>query len=391
MTRAYVTGNHAAGYTLAAAGEANRGARGCCSGVYPITPQTEIIEYLSAARFSKGEVVPVESEHSAMAVCIGASVDGARAFTASSSNGLLYMTENVFAAGYYRLPIVMVASNRTLGPPWNIWVDHGDTLALRDAPWMQFYCESHQELVDTILIAFRVAEDPRIMLPALVAQDGFILSHTQMVVDLPEQGLVDRYLPELHLGHRLDHARPKTYGGMTWPRDTFRQREDIQAAMDLVPTVLAEAIDEFEDIFGRWPQAALCAQHTADADAVLVANSTMARMAQHVVETRRALGESVGLVKVKLFRPFLRGEFLNAIGSASRVAVLDRNHSPGSGGIFWNEVVTSLRDRSDVLVQGYIVGLGGTEVDTALLEGVLDDLSGRTHASAPVFVHGGQQ
>ena len=147
------------GYALVAAGEANRGARGCCGGVYPITPQTEIIEYLSAARFSKGAIVPVESEHSAMAVCIGASLNGARSFTASSSNGLLYMAENVFAAGYYRLPIVMVASNRTIGPPWNIWVDHGDSLALRDAPWLQFYCESHQDLVDTILVAFRVAED----------------------------------------------------------------------------------------------------------------------------------------------------------------------------------------------------------------------------------------
>ena len=188
MTRAYVTGNHAAGYALVAAGEANRGARGCCSGVYPITPQTEIIEYLTAAKFAKGDVVPVESEHSAMGVCIGASIDGARAFTASSSNGLLYMTENVFAAGYYRLPIVMVASNRTLGPPWNIWVDQGDTLALRDAAWLQMYCESHQELVDTILLAFRVAEDPRILLPVIVAQDGFILSHTQMVVSLPRAG-----------------------------------------------------------------------------------------------------------------------------------------------------------------------------------------------------------
>ena len=290
MTRAYVTGNHAAGYTLAAAGEANRGARGCCSGVYPITPQTEIIEYLTASPFTKGAVVPVESEHSAMAVCIGASIDGARAFTASSSNGLLYMTENVFAAGYYRLPIVMVASNRTLGPPWNIWVDQGDTLALRDAAWLQMYCESHQDLVDTILLAFRVAEDPRILLPVLVAQDGFILSHTQMVVDLPEQALVDRYLPTLRLPHQLDYAHPRTYGGMTWPRDTQKQREDIQAAMDLVPSVLAEAIDEFAEVFGRRPHGAFSAEWTDDADTVLVASSTMARTARRVVEARRAAG-----------------------------------------------------------------------------------------------------
>ena len=158
-----------------------------------------IIEYLMAHPFAKGSVVPVESEHSAMGVCIGASLAGARAFTASSANGLLYMMENVFAAGYYRLPLVMVASNRTLGPPWNIWVDQGDSLALRDAAWLQFYCDSHQDLVDTILVAFRVAEDRRVLLPALVAQDGFLLSHTQMVVDLPEQDLVDAYLPPLDL------------------------------------------------------------------------------------------------------------------------------------------------------------------------------------------------
>ncbi|MFQ5463394.1 MAG: pyruvate ferredoxin oxidoreductase, partial [Phycisphaerae bacterium] len=163
MAKTLATGNHAAGHTLALAGEANRDARGCCAGAYPITPQTEIIEYLRAFSFSKGRVVAVESEHSAMGVCIGASLSGARAFTASSSNGLAYMVENVFAAGYYRLPIVMIAVNRTLGPPWNIWVDQGDSLMLRDAPWLQFYCDSHQDLVDTILVAFRVAEDERVM------------------------------------------------------------------------------------------------------------------------------------------------------------------------------------------------------------------------------------
>jgi pyruvate/2-oxoacid:ferredoxin oxidoreductase alpha subunit len=386
VTRAYVTGNHAAGYVLAAAGEANRGARGCCSGVYPITPQTEIIEYLAATRFSKGDVVAVESEHSAMAVCIGASIDGARAFTASSSNGLLYMTENVFAAGYFRLPIVMVASNRTLGPPWNIWVDQGDTLALRDAAWLQMYCESHQELVDTILLAFRIAEDPRVLLPVLVAQDGFILSHTQMVVDLPDQALVDRYLPELHLPHHLDYAHPRTYGGMTWPRDTQKQRADIQAGMDMAPQVLAEAIDEFAEVFGRRPHGAFSALRTADAEVVLVASGTMARTAARVVEARRAAGQRIGLVKAKLFRPFLRDEFVQAIGSATRVAVLDRNHSPGSGGIFWGEIAASLRSRADVLLQDYVVGLGGADVTAAVLDGIIDDLRRRPDAGAPTFV-----
>src|SRR5450756_3165036 len=168
------------------------------------------IEYVMGARFSKGSFVAVESEHSAMAVCIGTSMAGARSFTASSSNGLLYMTENVFAAGLARLPIVMVVSNRTIGPPWNIWADHGDSLALRDAPWLQLYCASHQDLVDTILLASRVAEDPRVLLPVMVAQHGFLLAPTGMVVDLPPQALVDAYLPPLDLALRARADRPRT-------------------------------------------------------------------------------------------------------------------------------------------------------------------------------------
>src|SRR3970040_1544003 len=144
MSMEVVTGNHAAGHALSAAGEANRRARGTVCGIYPITPQTEIVEHVANFDFTKGHIVAVESEHSAMGVCIGASLNGARAFTASSSNGLAYMTENVFAAGYYRLPVVMIAVNRTLGPPWNIWVDQGDSLALRDAAWMEFCTEAIQ-------------------------------------------------------------------------------------------------------------------------------------------------------------------------------------------------------------------------------------------------------
>jgi len=321
-----------------------------------------------------------------MGVCIGGSINGARAFTASSANGLLYMTENVFAAGYYRLPIVMVASNRTLGPPWNIWTDQGDSLALRDAPWLQLYCDSHQDLVDSILVAFRVAEDHRVLLPALVAQDGFLLSHTQMVVDLPEQEQVDEYLPPLDLPHRLDFAHPRMYGGMTWPLDTQRQRAEIQAAMDRVPEALADALDGFERVFGRRPAAAFAAEHTTDAEIVVVACNTLAETAREVVDARRAAGEKVGLVRLKLFRPFLRQDFLAALGSARRVAVLDRNHSPGSGGIFWTEIAASLCARPDVIVQDYVVGLGGTDVGPALVEGILAELGSRCAAADPVFV-----
>lgn len=385
MARTLITGNHAAGYALAAAGEANRGARGCASGAYPITPQSEIIEYLRRFTFSKGRIVPVESEHSAMGVCIGASLAGARAFTASSSNGLAYMTENIFAAGYYRLPIVLIAVNRTLGPPWNIWVDQGDSLALRDAAMLQFYVDSHQELVDTVLLAFRVAEDKRVLLPVLVAMDGFVTSHTQMVADLPEQELVDRYLPHCHVPHQLSFTHPTTVGGLTWPRETEHHRIELQHAMEQVPGVITEALDEFEKIFGRRPDVAVSAEHTEDADMVLIACNTMARTLRNVVADRRCRGEKIGMIKSKLFRPFPRAELLAAVGKAKRVGVLDRNHSPGSGGIFWQEVATTLRERADVIVQDYLVGLGGGDVTPKMIHEIIDDLAGRDKAVDPIW------
>lgn len=383
MSRTLATGNYVAGHALALAGEANRNSRGCCAGAYPITPQTEIIEYLSGFSFSKGRVVLVESEHSAMGVCMGAALAGARTFTASSSNGLAYMTENVFAAGYYRLPTVMIAVNRTLGPPWNIWVDQGDSLILRDAAWLQFYCDSHQDLQDTILLAFRVAEDKRVMLPVIVAMDGFVTSHTQTVVDQPEQAQVDAFLPHCAIPHGLKHDQPATFGGLTWPSETELHRFEIQQSMEAVIPVLEEARNEFEDIFGRRPAGALEAFETEDAETILIACNTMARTLRNVVKDRRQKGEKIGMIRTKLFRPFPRKEFLDAIGTAKRVAVLDRNHSPGSGGIFWLEIAATLRERPDVLLQDYLVGLGGGDVTPENINAIIDDINHRTTSSDP--------
>ena len=161
MTVRLLSANHAAALAAALAGRANRTARGFCSGVYPITPSTECMELLCNQEIEKGEVVRVESEHSAMAVCIGAAASGARTFTTSSSNGLALMAENVVAAALLRLPVVMVAANRTLGPPWNIWADHGDTLMLRDSGWVQLYCADNQEVLDTVLCAYRRSSSAR--------------------------------------------------------------------------------------------------------------------------------------------------------------------------------------------------------------------------------------
>lgn len=383
MSRMLATGDHVAGHALAMAGEANRDARGCCAGAYPITPQTEIIEYLSAYPFTKGRIVLVESEHSAMGVCMGAALAGGRTFTASSSNGLAYMTENIFAAGFYRLPTVMLAVNRTLGPPWNIWVDQGDSLMMRDAAWLQFYCDSHQDLFDTVMLSFRVAEDPRVMLPVIVALDGFVTSHTQMVVDFPTQEQVDSFLPPCVVPHHLRHDHPTTMGGMTFPNETEFHRFEIQQSMENVITVLDEARDEFEDIFGRRPVGVMETYETEDADLILVACNTMARTLKNVVKERRAKGEKVGMIRTKLFRPFPRKELLDAIGGAAKVGVLDRNHSPGSGGIFWQEIATTLQGGPDVLLQDYLVGLGGGDVTPENINAIINDLQRRETASDP--------
>jgi len=387
MALEVVTGNHAAGYALAAAGEANRDARGAACGIYPITPQTEIVERVAAFPFTKGKVVPVESEHSAMAVSMGASLAGARAFTASSSNGLAYMVENIMTAGFYRLPVVMVAVNRTLGPPWNIWADQGDSLMLRDFPWIQLYCSDNQEVADLTLMAFRLAEDRRILLPVLVCMDAFIVSHTQAETDLPEQELVDRYLPELALPHRMRHDRPRTLGGLIWPDVTTSQRFDVDEAMRRVPAVWEECREAFREVFGRDPGGAMDSYRTEDADTVLIASATIATTVRDVVDRRRAQGERVGLVKMRMYRPFPESDLRRACGPASRVGVLDRDYAAGMGGIWWQDVRAAFQGhRDDLVVQDYLLGIGGGDVTPESVEHVLGDLARRERAGAPTWV-----
>ena len=368
-----VTGNHAAGYALSVAGEANRNARGATCGIYPITPQTEIVEKVAAFPFTKGSVVPVESEHSAMGVAIGGSLGGVRSFTASSSNGLAYMVENI-----------MVAVNRTLGPPWNIWADQGDTLMLRDFPWIQLYCSDNQEVADLTLLAFRLAEDHRILLPVMVCMDAFIVSHTQGETDLPSQEQADRYLPDLDLPQRMRHDDPKTLGGLVWPDATTTLRRETHDAMLRVPDVYDQCRVTFQDVFGRDPGAALETFHTDDADTVLVASATVATTAREVVKRRRAAGEKIGLVKIRMFRPFPEQALRDACASASRVGVLDRDYAAGVGGVWWQDTRAAFQShRDDLVIQDYLVGIGGGDVTPETVDRVLNDLAGRDAAGPP--------
>lgn len=381
-----VTGNHAAGHSLSLAGEANRNARGVVCGIYPITPQTEIVEYVARYPFTKGRVIPVESEHSAMGVCIGASLSGARSFTASSSNGLAYMAENVITAAFYRLPIVMAAVNRTLGPPWNIWADQGDTLMFRDFGWIQFYCDSNQDVADTTLLAFRLAEDPRILLPVMVCMDAFIVSHTSMETLLASQDDVDRFLPECEIPHRLDNDHPSATGALAWPQETVSQRMDLHEAMQRVPGVLEEHRENFRSVFGREVSAPVEGWCLEDAEELLIASGTVSITALDVVRSLRAEGRKVGLIRIKLFRPFPAMEIARMCAGAKKIGVLDRNYAAGSGGIFCQEVRCALQASSQAVVQGYLAGVGGGDVVPKLLVEALDDLRERDAAGDPVWL-----
>ena len=383
MTTELLSANHAAATAATLAGRANRRGRGFGGGVYPITPQTECIELLCAQTIEKGHVVRVESEHSAMAVCMGFAFGGARSFTASSSNGLAYMVENVFAAAMYRLPIVMMAVNRTLGPPWNIWVDHGDTLMLRDSGWLQFYCEDNQEVFDLLLAAWRIAEDPRVLLPVMVCQDAFVLSHTMMQTEIPSQAEVDRFLPLLELPHRLKNDAV-TVGGLDFPHETEAHRRQHEEAMRRVPQVYEECRAEFQSVFGRRLPDAVVSYRTEDAELILLSMGTTASTVRRAVDLARARGIKAGGVRLSRLRPFPVDELRAALAGKQRIGVLDRDISLGLGGILGSEALVSMP--AGALVQNYILGLGGGDIRPEHILARFEDLAARAHSGAPEIV-----
>jgi pyruvate/2-oxoacid:ferredoxin oxidoreductase alpha subunit len=387
MSTELISANHAAAEAAILAARANRRGRGFCSGVYPITPQTECIERLCSEDIEKGHVVRVESEHSAMGVCIGGALSGARTFTASSSNGLAYMAENVFAAGFFRLPIVMMAVNRTLGPPWNIWVDHGDTLMLRDGGWIQFYCEDNQEVFDTTLLAYRLAEDARVFLPVMVCQDAFVLSHTMMMTEIPTQEQVDRFLPALDLPFRLTD-KPRVVGELDFPHQTeMHRRQHIEAMRHVLP-VYAEVQDEFERAFGRRPADAIVPYRMDDAEIAILSMGTTASTVHAAVDAARERGVRVGALRVRMFRPLPEDAIRCALARCPRVAVIDRDLCPGLGGILWSEVRGLGAPHS--FVQDYLLGLGGGDIRPEHVDWIIHDLAARETAREPIFMEAGE-
>jgi pyruvate ferredoxin oxidoreductase alpha subunit len=383
MTLQLLSANHGAALAATLAARANRKGRGFCSGVYPITPSTECMEFLCQQRIEKGRVIRVESEHSAMGVCIGAAAAGARSFTATSSNGLAYMFENCIAAASLRLPVVVAVANRTMGPPWNIWADHSDALTLRDHGLIQFYCADNQELFDTVLCAFRLAEDRRVMMPVMVNMEGFILSHTVAQTDVPDQGQVDDFLPLTDIPHRLGEV-PHTLGQIEIPHQTEMHRWQHHAAMLEVPRLYRGIQKEFETIFGRGLPDAVHAHRTEDADTLIVSMGTIGSTAERVVDTLRAQGQRVGAMRLRLFRPLPVDAIRACYADKKRIAVIDRNVSQGLGGVVWSET-RCLADPGTV-VQNYLAGLGGGDVRPEHIVKMLADLRSRKTTGAPVLM-----
>ncbi|HSK19530.1 MAG TPA: hypothetical protein VK912_10325 [Longimicrobiales bacterium] len=342
---------------------------------YPITPQTQVVEMLSemcASGELNARYIKVESEHSAMAACVGASAAGVRAFTASSSHGLVYMHEMLHWAAGGRLPIVMANVNRALGPGWNIWVDQSDSLSQRDTGWIQLYCETNQEVLDTTIQAFRLAE--AVDLPVMVVLDAFYLSHTAEPVDIPDQALVDEFLPQRNATHKLDTADPHAFGALVRPEDYTEMRHDQQLAMARAMTAFDAIEQDWARLTGRsWP--ALEAYHADDADLLLLTSGTITSTARDVIDERRAAGDRIGLLKMKMFRPFPTAALRTALRGVRRVAVLDRNVSPGHGGIFAEEIRSALYDMpldDRPMLFGYVLGLGGRDVTPAVINDIID-------------------
>ena len=336
---------------------------------YPITPQTTIVEELSeliaSGRLST-RFLKVESEHSAMAALIGASTGGVRCFTATSSHGLAYMHEMLHWASGARLPIVLVNVNRAIGPPWNIWSDQSDSLSQRDTGWIQLYCEDNQEVLDTILQAYRIAES--VKLPVMVVLDAYVLSHTSEAVEIPTMEEVDQFIPPYLPEYPIDTQEPMSYSMIATPENFLEFRYKVQKAMEQVPEIAKKVEDEFKARFGR-DYGAVERYGKEEAEILLMTSGTVTSTSRFVIQKLIQKGVGIAGLKIKRFRPFPTGEIYNEIKGAKKLAIIDRNFSAGVGGIFAQELRASLYSREEKpQVFGFISGLGGRDITPELIE-----------------------
>ncbi len=333
---------------------------------YPITPQTTIVEKLAemiANRELDSRYVEVESEHSAMAATMASELTGTRSYTATSSHGLLYMHEMLHWVAGQRLPVVMSVVNRAIGPPWNIWSDQTDTMNQKDTGWMQVYCESNQEALDTILMGYKIAESSEVLLPLMTMEDAFVLSHTSEPVNVPEQKAVDDFLPELDLNYRIDVENPMGYGSYSTPDGPFMElKKDMHDSMEKARKAIRKVTADFAASFERDYSGLIEEFMTDDADYVLIASGTLASTGKYVVQRLREKGHKVGIIRMRFFRPFPADEIRKAIKGTKGVGIIDRSMSFGNGGNTYLEVSSSLYGTDNPTLFGFIAGLGGRDV-----------------------------
>ncbi len=366
MTQMIVdTANHLAGY-------AAKAARVKVVAAYPITPQTTIVEKIADFVESgemDAEYIRVESEHSAMVACIAAASAGVRTFTATSSHGLALMHEALHWASGSRLPIVMAVVNRAMGAPWSIWPDFSDSLSQRDTGWIQFYCADNQEVFDTIIQAYKLCENEKVFLPAMICLEGFILSHTYAASNVPDQNKIDEFLPEYKCGWTMDVDHPYSHANLVAPEYYMEFRYMIQEAMENAKKLIPQVDQEYGKHFGRECGGLVEKYKCEDADLVMLTMGTMAGDAKLAADKMRKEGLKVGSARVRVYRPYPVEEIVKLAKGVQMISTIDRHISFGMEGFLASETKASLFDQKDKpLVAGFIAGLGGRDVTAGTIE-----------------------
>ncbi len=335
--------------------------------MYPITPQTHIVERLADYindGLLKSEMIHAESEHSAISAALGAEATGVRVFTATASQGLALMHEILFVVAGMRLPVVIAVANRALSAPINIWNDHQDSISERDSGWIQLYVESAQEALDTIIQAYKIAENRKVLLPVMVCLDGFTLSHVYEPVDIPEKKDVDKFLPKYNPLFRLDPEKPVTMGPIGFPNTYMEFRKATHEAMLNSIEIIKDVNNDFKNSFNRsYGNGLIETYKINDAEYAVATMGTACGTTRVVVDELRKQGEKVGLIKIKSFRPFPKEEVINCCKNIKGIAVIDRNISLGNEGALCTELRSAFYNQEKKpIIKGFIAGLGGRDI-----------------------------
>ncbi|MEE3498625.1 MAG: transketolase C-terminal domain-containing protein [Ruminococcus bromii] len=381
MSKHFLSGNDAFAYGI-------RLARPKVISAYPITPQTIVVERLSEMVEDKSldsQFIHVESEHSAMSCAMGASSVGARTFTATSSQGLLYMAECLTYASGGRFPIVMMNANRSTALPWNIYGDQRDSLSLLDSGWIQAYAENAQEALDLALLSYYVAEHKEVQTPFMANLDGFVLTHTYEVVDVPTQEQADEFLPPYETDNKMDLQNPRNLAFSAGPATNTAFKYKEHNGLLNAKKIISEAETRFNEIFGRQYTGLIEKYKSDDADYIIITLGSISGLVKQTVDELREQGEKVGLVRIRYMRPFPNEEISQAVQNAKAAAVLEKDISFGNEGTVYTNVNSALKKFGvEVPVSNYIGGLGGRNISEVEIKTIFSSL--KTNPSGVNFL-----